>query len=232
MVLADDDQITRQSLQALLEAEPDFKIVGVATDGFEAVQAVERHYPDVLVLDFMGRGTNGIEVTRHVTRRSPRTSVVILSLYGHEKYVLEALRAGAKAYVLKDLSSTELVRAIRMVVNGRRYLAAPLSERAIEVYTQSSVASAPGPYDTLTPRERQVLHLVLKGSNNREVAQLLSISRRTVEIHRANLMRKLNVHSQVELIRYALQRDMRPLETGLPDLPWSRGAVGASGGLK
>jgi DNA-binding NarL/FixJ family response regulator len=206
IVLADDHPIVRQGLRALLQAEPDFRIVGEAGDGLEAAQLVERLQPDVLVLDLMMPGLDGLAVTRQVSQRAPHTRVVILSMYANEAYVLEALRAGAVAYVLKASNSAELVRAVHEVTAGRRYLSPPLSERAIEAYLEKAEAAALDPYETLTAREREVLHLAAEGRTNAEIARRLTISPRTVEMHRSSLMRKLGLRSQADLIRYALRR--------------------------
>jgi two-component system response regulator NreC len=211
IVLADDHHVVRQGLRSLLEAESDFSVVGEAGDGLEATQLVERLQPDVLVLDLMMPSLNGLEVTRQVSQRSPRTHVVILSMHPNEAYVLEALRAGAAAYVLKESTSAELVRAVREAVAGGRYLSPPLSERAIEVYMQKAKSVALDPYETLTAREREVLHLVAEGHTNAEIADRLFISRRTVETHRANLMRKLGLRTQTDLISYALRRGILPM---------------------
>jgi len=212
IALADDHQVVRNGLRVLLEAEPDFSVVGEAGDGLEAVRLVERLQPDALVLDLMMPGLNGLEVARQVSQRSPQTRVVILSMYDNEAYVLEALRAGAAAYVPKESTSAELVRAIREAVAGRRYLSPPLSERAIEIYIQRAESAALDPYETLTAREREVLHLVAEGHTNAEIAARLFVSPRTVETHRANLMRKLGLHTQTDLIRYALRRGILPME--------------------
>ncbi|NIO68877.1 MAG: DNA-binding response regulator, partial [Anaerolineae bacterium] len=149
---------------------------------------------------------------RQVSQRSPRTHVVILSMHPNEAYVLEALRAGAAAYVLKESTSAELVRAVREAVAGRRYLSPPLCEHAIEAYIQKAESAALDPYETLTAREREVLHLVAEGHTNAEIAERLFISRRTVETHRANLMRKLGLRTQTDLISYALRRGILPME--------------------
>ena len=212
IVLADDHQVVRHGLRSLLEAEPDFSVVGETGDGLEAAQLVERLQPDVLVLDLMMPGLNGLEVTRQVSQRSPRTRVVILSMHASEAHVLEALRSGAAAYVLKESTSAELVRAVREAVAGRRYLSSPLSERAIEAYMKKAESAALDPYEMLTAREREVLHLVVQGHTSAEIADRLFISRRTVETHRANLMRKLGLRTHTDLIRYALQRGILPME--------------------
>jgi two-component system response regulator NreC len=212
IVLADDHHVVRQGLRSLLEAEPGFSVVGETGDGLEAAQLVERLQPDVLVLDLMMPSLNGLEVTRQVSQRSPQTHVVILSMHANEAHVLEALRAGAAAYVLKESTSAELVRAVHEAVAGRRYLSPPLSERAIEVYLQKAKPAALDPYETLTAREREVLHLVAEGHTNAEIADRLFISRRTVETHRANLMRKLSLRTPTDLISYALRRGILPME--------------------
>jgi two-component system response regulator NreC len=212
IVLADDHHVVRQGLRALLEAAPDFRVVGEAGDGLEAVELAEHLQPDVLVLDLMMPGLNGLEVTRQVSQRSRQTRVVILSMYDNEGYVVQALRNGASAYVLKESSAHNLVRAVREVAAGRRYLSPPLSEPSIETYIEKAKGAPLDLYDTLTTREREVLQLVAEGHSSREIAERLYISPRTAEIHRANMMRKLGLHNQTGLIRYALQRGILPME--------------------
>jgi two-component system response regulator NreC len=212
ILLADDHRIVRQGLRALLEAEPDFSLVGETGDGLEAIQLAERLQPDVIVLDLMMPGINGLEATRQISDNCPQTRVVILSMHADEAYVLEALRNGASGYVLKDSSADDLVRAVREVEAGRRYLSPPLSERAIEAYTRKAQETSLDPYEKLTNREREVLHLAAEGHSSTEIAKRLSISSRTVETHRANMMRKLELHSQTDLIRYALKRGIIPME--------------------
>jgi DNA-binding NarL/FixJ family response regulator len=208
LVLVDDHQIVRQGLWAILKTEPDLRLVGEAADGQEALRLVERQRPDVLVLDLMLPGLNGLDVARQVARRSPGTRVVILSMHSDEAYVVEALRAGASAYVLKESGADELVRAIRDVMAGRRYFSPPISEQAIEAYQKKAEGAPLDPYHVLTAREREVLQLTAEGLSGAEVAERLFISPRTVESHRANLMRKLGVRNQKELVRYALQRGL------------------------
>jgi two-component system, NarL family, response regulator NreC len=215
IVLADDHTVVRQGLRKLLEAEPDFKLLGEAGDGIEAVRVAERLAPDVLIVDLMMPGLTGLEVARQVRQRLPQTKVVVLSMHATESYVLEALRNGANGYVLKDSSADDLMKAVREVAAGRRYLSPPLSERAIDAYLQKAEAAAldrPDSYDTLTTREREVLKLAAEGHTNAEVAEKLFISPRTAETHRANLMRKLGLANQSELIRYAVRRGLLPLD--------------------
>ncbi|MCX6032831.1 MAG: response regulator transcription factor [Chloroflexi bacterium] len=206
IVLADDHPIVRQGLRALLEAETDFQVIGEAGDGLEAVALVERVEPDVLVLDLMMPGLAGLEVARQTRQHSPQTRVVILSMHADESYVLEALTAGASAYVLKRSTTGDLVKAIRDAIAGRRFLSPPLSDRLIDTYVEKAKGEPLDSYNTLTTREREVLQLVAEGHTNVAIATRLFISPRTVEMHRASLMHKLGLQNQVELVRYALQR--------------------------
>ncbi len=212
IVLADDHQLVRQGLRALLEVESDLRVIGEAGDGLEAVRLVERLNPNVLVLDLMMPGINGLEVTRQLKKSSFQTGIVILSMYAEEAYVLEALGNGASAYVLKDSNASDLVHAVREVAAGRRYLSPPLSDRAIEVYQETARATVIDRYETLTTREREVLHLSAEGCTSSEIASRLGISARTAETHRTHLMSKLGLHTQVELIRYALRRGIIQLD--------------------
>jgi DNA-binding NarL/FixJ family response regulator len=208
--LADDHNVVRQGLRTLLEGQPDIRVVGEAADGPEATQLVERLQPSVLVVDIMMGGMNGIEVTRYVKKLSPKTCVVVLSMHADEGYVMEALRAGAKAYVLKDSIADDLLHAMREAVLGRRYLSPPLSEYVIEGYLQKKEGTELKPHERLTVREREVLHMLAEGFSNAEIATRLSVSRRTVEVHRANVMHKLGLHNQVQLLRYAIQAGIIP----------------------
>ncbi len=212
IVLADDHHVVRKGIRALLEAQADFRLVGEASDGLETVQLVERLRPDVLVLDLIMPGLNGIEVARQVGQRSPGTRVVILSMHANDDYVLEALRTGAIGYVLKEASISELVEAVRDAAAGRRFLSPVLAERAIDAYIRQTQESPLDRYETLTDREREVLHLAAEGLTNAEVAERLSISPRTVETHRGNMMRKLKLENQTDLVRYALKKGIITLE--------------------
>ncbi len=211
LVLADDHQIVRQGLRELLKTLPDVTLVGETADGLETVRVVEKLRPDLLILDLMMPGLNGMEVARQVTRRSPDTRIVILSMHSNEAYVVEALRAGATAYVLKESSAEELLKAVQEAAAGRRYLSPPLSEDALGQYVQKAEGGTLDPLNTLTEREREVLQLTAEGLSRTEISERLFISPRTVESHRANLMRKLNVRNLKELIRYAVQRGVLPL---------------------
>jgi DNA-binding NarL/FixJ family response regulator len=214
ILIAEDHQLVRQGFRALLAAEKDFTIVGETGDGLEALRLAEHLKPRVLVLDLMMPGLNGLEVTRQLNRHESPTKVVILSMHANEAYVLAALRNGAAAYVLKDSSASDLVRAVREVLGGRRYLSPPLSEPAMAMYLEKAKTSnSLDIYETLTSREREVLQLAAEGHTTAEIASRLFISPRTVETHRANFMHKLNLRTQTDLIRYALQRGILPMET-------------------
>jgi two-component system response regulator NreC len=213
IILADDHQVVRKGLKALLSAEPEFNIIGEAGDGLETVKLVEDLQPDILVLDLMMAGINGLEVTRQLNKKNPRIGIVILSMHSNEAYVLEALRSGAKAYILKESPPEELIRAIKEVSTGRRYLSAPLTERAIEAYTQRTEVKPIDPFDQLTTREREILQLTAQGSTNSDIASRLFISPRTVETHRTNLMRKLSLHNHGQLIQFAIQHGIIPGKT-------------------
>lgn len=207
IMLADDHGVVRQALRSLLEKEQDFKVIGEADDGLEAVRRTESLHPDVLVVDIGLNGISGIEVTQQVSKRCPATNVVILSMHSSESYVLAGLKAGAKAYVLKECESDELIRAIREAAKGHRYLSTALSERAIDAYAHT-VSPEDDPLAMLTTREREVLHLSAKGYSNAEVGEKLFISRRTAELHRSKMMRKLSLRTQTDLIRYAIKQGL------------------------
>jgi two-component system response regulator NreC len=210
IILADDHHVVRKGLKALLSSESDFEVIGEAGDGLETVKIVEELQPDVLILDLMMAGINGLEVTRQLSKKCPETGIVILSMHSNEAYVLESLRCGAKAFILKESPPEELIGAIRFVAAGKRFLSAPLSERAIDAYTQKTEVKALDPYDQLTTREREILQLIVQGSSNAEIASRLYISPRTVETHRTNLMRKLDLHNHSQLIQFAIQHGIIP----------------------
>ncbi|MFO8010922.1 MAG: response regulator transcription factor [Dehalococcoidia bacterium] len=212
IVLADDHRVVREGIRSLLEDEEDICVVGEAGGGLEAVQLVENLKPQIAILDMMMKDINGIEVTRQVVKRSPSTRVIILSMYANEVYVVEALKAGALAYVLKESSSAELAQAVRAVATGHRYLSAQLSERAIEVYMRAAQEETMDEDGALTPREREVLHMAAQGYTNAQIASYLFIGQRTVETHRNNIMRKLGLRNQTDLIRYALKHEIIPME--------------------
>jgi len=211
IVLGDDHKVILRGLRAVLEVQPGFAVIGEASDGLKVAALAEKLKPDVLVLDLMMPGLSGFDVTRRVTKRLPKTRVVILTMYSSEPHVIEALRSGAMAYVVKDAAAEELVTAIREAAAGRRFLSTPFSSDLIESYLKRPGGT--DPYETLTPREREVLHLVAEGLTSSEIAARLFISPRTAESHRANLMRKLGLRSRTDLVRFAFQRGIVPLES-------------------
>ncbi len=212
LLLADDHQVVRQALRSLLEPKVPCTVVGEAADGVEALALLDALQPDELVLDMQMPGLSGLEVIQRAQQRRPSTRIVVLSMHGNEGYVREALRAGASAYVLKEAAADELIHAVREAAVGRRYLSAALSERAIDAYVQQVVGPNLDLYDTLSEREREVLFLSARGLTTAEIAKRLVVSPRTVESFRAKLMRKLDLHNQTDLVRYALRRGIIPME--------------------
>ena len=208
VVLADDHKVVRQGLRAILEAERGLRVIGEAGSGLEAIRLVERLLPNVLVLDLMIPELNGLEVTRQLKKRLPKIRVVILSMHSHESYVVEALKNGAAGYVLKDSSADELIKAVREAAVNRRYLSPPLSDLAVDAYMHQAGALATDSYESLTSREREVLQLAAEGLTNTAIGKRLFISARTVEVHRANMMAKLGLHNQTDLIRHAIKRGL------------------------
>jgi two-component system response regulator NreC len=211
VLLAEDHPVVREGLRAMLEAEGGFQVVGQTGNSSEVGGLVEELRPDVLVLDLIMPGIGGLNALRELSRRRLATPVVVLSMYANEAYVLEALQNGASAYVLKQSEAQELIRGIREVCCGRRYLSPPLSQRAVDAYSHRARGKAPDEA-VLTVREREVLTLVGQGFTSAQIAERLFISVRTVESHRSNLMKKLGLHSQADMVRNALRREMGPLE--------------------
>ncbi len=212
LVLADDHHIIRQSLKLLLETQGNIRVVAEAANGIEAVEAVEKLKPDVLVLDLFMPVLNGLEVLREISKTSGHSRSIILSMHANEGYVLEALKSGAWGYVLKQSTSANLLHAVKEVMAGRRYLSPPLSDRAIEAYIAKASGGQPAAVPargSITIREAEVMNLISDGKTNAEIAAQLSISVRTVEHHRASLMRKLKCRNKAELIRYALEQRAR-----------------------
>ncbi|PYO02126.1 MAG: DNA-binding response regulator [Candidatus Rokuibacteriota bacterium] len=201
ILLADDHLIFRQSLKGLLEREG-FQIIGEAADGQEAVRRVRDLSPDVAVLDLAMPLLNGLDAAREIVRASPRTRPILLTMHTEDPYVMEALRAGIKGYVLKTQPSTDLVQAIQEVSRGRIYLSPGISRTVVEAY----LAKTELPPDPLSPREREVLQLVAEGKTTKEIARLLSVSVKTAENHRTRIMAKLDIHETAGLVRYAIRR--------------------------
>ncbi|HXJ40662.1 MAG TPA: response regulator transcription factor [Bryobacteraceae bacterium] len=207
ILLADDHTIIRSGLRLLLEQQPDFKVVAEAADGREAVELVSKHHPEVAVLDIGMPQLNGIEATQQIASREPRTHVVILSMHSDEGYVLRALKAGARAYILKNSAEADLIRAVRTVSEGKSFFSPMISKMLLEDYIrQIRDKEVEDSYDILTSREREILQLLAEGRTNKEVANLLKLSLYTVETHRGNILEKLNLHGVPELILYAVRK--------------------------
>lgn len=208
ILLADDHRLVRRGIRTLVETERDMHVVAEASDGLEAVAAAAEHRPDVAVVDLAMPGLSGIEVVRQMQQHAPTTRVVVLSMHGSLAYVEESLQSGAYGYVLKDAEARELITAVRRAAAGQRYVCDELSDRSLRSYVGEGETE--DPLDTLSVREREVMQLTVEGLTSNEVGIELHISGRTVEKHRANLMKKLGLKSKSELIRYAFERGLRP----------------------
>ena len=212
ILLADDHPLIRRGLRTLLETESGFSVVGEAEDGLQAVQLAENLQPGILIVDLMMPNLNGLEVLKQVRHRSPKTRMIVLSMQSAEPYVVETFRSGAIGYVLKDSAPEELLTAIQQALIDVRYLSPKLREPLIDMVTKSGGNTKQDPYETLTTREREILQMAAEGKTAPEIAKRLSISHRTVELHRSRMMNKLGFHSQTELVRYALKRGILPKE--------------------
>lgn len=209
VLVADDHTIVRQGLLALLNEQPDIEVVAEAEDGRDALKKVEKLTPDVVILDVGMPRLNGMEAARQIKRQNPAIKILMLTMHSDEEYIFQTLKAGASGYLLKDAAATELITAIHSVYSGQSYLSPSVSHRVIENYVRRSdplPSEDSGTYELLTEREREVLQLVAEGKTNREIAELLNISIKTVDNHRTNLMNKLDIHDRAGLIRYAIKK--------------------------
>jgi DNA-binding NarL/FixJ family response regulator len=207
ILLADDHNILRDGMRLLLERQPGFSVVGEAADGREIVQLTQEHSPDVVVMDIAMPNMNGIEATRRIVEKFPSTGVVILSMHYDESYVIRSLKAGARAYLLKDAMKAELIAAIRAVAEGRSFFSPRISRILQEEYVEAlGRKGADDSYDLLTDREREILQLVAEGKTNKEIADALNVSVYTVDTHRTHILQKLNLHSVPEVILYAVRK--------------------------
>ena len=209
IVIAEDYTILREGLRALISSSPDFEVVGEAEDGREAIQYAEKLSPDLVLVDLSMPRTNGVDAIREIKNRCPETKVVALTVHKAEEYVLAALEAGADGYVLKDATRPQLMMAIETVLDGKPYLSPGVSERVIQGYLDGKKRVKPSSsWDTLTRRERQVLKLIAEGYRNKEIADYLYVSVKTVEKHRANLMQKLDLHNASALTALAIEKGL------------------------
>jgi DNA-binding NarL/FixJ family response regulator len=209
ILLADDHTMVRQGLRHVLESAG-LSIAGEVGEGLKVADEVDRTQPDVLLLDMAMPGLHGLDVIRQVVRRSPKTKVLVLSGDGREDFVLGALRNGAAGYLLKGSDSAELVMAIAHVVGGGKYVTAALSGHLVTALVDRGPDAPADPYDALSDREREVMQLLAEGLSGTDVADRLFISSRTVESHRASIMRKLGLHTQTDLVRFAIRRGLIP----------------------
>jgi RNA polymerase sigma factor (sigma-70 family) len=212
VLIADDHNLVRAGLRLLLENLAGVQVVAEAADGRETLQKIKAHQPDVVLMDIAMPGLNGLEVTARVSKEFPMVRVIILSMHANEEYVLQALRAGAAGYLLKDAAPAELELAVKSAASGETYLTPTVSKSIIEGYLQRTSAQAEsGGEETsslfarLTPRQREVLQLVAEGHSTKEIAQLLNVSVKTVETHRTQIMERLNIHDVAGLVRYAIR---------------------------
>ena len=208
ILLVDDHRIVREGLRTLLAQQPDREVVGEEADGREAVEKSRLLRPDVVVMDIAMPELNGVEATRLVLSELPATRVVALSMYADRRFVAEILRAGALGYVLKDGAFEELALAIRTTMEGKTYLSPSIAGLVVEELVRRSATPGSPSLALLTPRERQVLKLLADGMRPREIGQELSISAKTVEVHKQNLMNKLEIHSAAELTRFAIREGL------------------------
>jgi len=203
VILADDHPVVRQGLRMLLEREK-FEILGEASDGLEAINLANELHPDVIVLDLSMPVLDGLGAVREIAKVSPRSKVILLTMYTEEHHILEALRAGVKGCVSKTQAAEHLLQAIREVCGGGVYLSPSVSGAVVQAY----LAKTELPYDPLTGRERQVLQLIAEGKTTKEIAVILGVSVKTAETHRTKLMEKLDIHSAAGLVRYAVRRGL------------------------
>lgn len=204
LLLAEDHTIVRAGIRALLQNLEGLEVVGEAGDGREALRMVETHHPDIVLMDIGMAGLNGLEATARISKEYPHVRVIILSMYASEEYVLQALRAGAVGYLLKDAGITELELAIRSVARDETYLSPAVSKHVVADYVRR-VGGEPSSLERLTRRQREILQLIAEGHSTQEIAQMLSISVKTVETHRSQLMERLDIHDVASLVRYAIR---------------------------
>jgi DNA-binding NarL/FixJ family response regulator len=209
ILIVEDHTILREGLKALLATNPDIEIAGEAEDGREAIWLVEKLNPDMVLMDLSMPRMDGIQAIREIKKRWPKKRVLALTAHKTEEYVLTTLRAGADGYLLKDSTYQEMMNAVKSVLSGKRYLSPSISEKIIEGYLEGrQTIKVQGAWDNLTAREREVLKLIGEGYRNKEIADLLVISPKTVEKHRANLMEKLNFHNVSEVTAYAIEKGL------------------------
>ncbi|MGB9629972.1 MAG: response regulator [Thermodesulfobacteriota bacterium] len=209
VLIAEDHTIVRQGLSALLRSEPDFEVVGEASDGLEAIEMTRKQNPDIVLMDIGMRNLNGIEATRRIKKLFPHMKVLVLTVYDNEECIFQILRAGASGYLVKDSAMTELISAIKAIYHGDSYLSPSISKKVIEEYIlHAEMGERKNLKNLLSEREREVLKLIGEGHSVPQIANLLCISRKTVEAHKAHIMEKLNIHDKVGLIKFAIREGL------------------------
>ncbi len=207
LLLADDHMLIRASLRSLMAEFAGLEVVAEASDGREAYEMVGRHQPDVVLMDISMAGLNGLEATRLIRKEYPQVQVIVLSMHAGERHVLQALRAGASGYILKESAPRELELAIEAVARGKLFLSPAISRQVIEVFLGHSGAYV-DPLDQLTPRQREILQLIAEGHSSKQIAHRLDASVKTIESHRASLMDRLDIHDIAGLVRYAIRQGL------------------------
>ncbi len=209
ILIVDDHTIMRDGLQSLVASEPEFEVVGTAADGKSAIRLVTELKPDIVMMDLTMPGTSGVDAIAHIKRQHPQVKLVALTFHKEDRYIHSTLQAGADAYVLKDDSRTELFTALKSVLNGKSYLSPSICDRVVAGYLSGGDSASQEPaWEVLTNRERQVIKLIAEGYKTREIAEYLSLSPKTVEKHRTNLMRKLDLHSVSAVTLFAIQNGL------------------------
>jgi DNA-binding NarL/FixJ family response regulator len=209
IVIAEDHTILREGLKSLLSSNPEFEIVGEAEDGRGAIRCVEKLKPNLVLTDLSMPRMNGMDAIREIKRKSPETKILVLTVHKTEEYILATLQAGADGYLLKDSTHAELLMAVKHVLGGKRYISPGISDKVLEGYLEGKKAiKLRTSWETLTRREREILKLIAEGYKNKEIADDLCISVKTVEKHRANLMEKLNLHNVQALTTFAIERGL------------------------
>lgn len=209
IVIAEDHTILREGLRALLSSNADFEVVGEAQDGREAIRCVEKLKPHLVLTDLSMPRMNGMDAIRDIKRKSPETKILVLTVHKTEEYILATLQAGANGYLLKDSTHAELLAAVRHVLSGKHYISPGISDKVLDGYLEGrKTLKTRTSWETLTAREREILKLIAEGYKNKEIADDLCISVKTVEKHRANLMEKLNLHNVQALTTYAIEKGL------------------------
>ena len=209
LVIAEDHTILREGLKALFISQPEFEVVGEAEDGIQAIRCVQTYAPDIILMDLSMPKLNGLEAIKEIKRLHPATRIIVLTVHSAEEYVLATLEAGADGYVLKDANRFELLMAMNHVLEGKRYLSPGVSEKVIDGYLEGKKSlKGQSAWETLTQREREILKLIAEGYKNKEIADTLCISQKTVEKHRTNLMTKLDLHNVAALTSFAIEKGL------------------------